>query len=265
MKEVRQRVPPVFLILSGLLLVYLLLPVAGLLPRLSVGSVGEWFQPDVISAVAVSIETATVAILLLTVVGIPLAYLLARWDFPGKSIVNLLVHLPLAVPPVVSGVLLLMIFGPYDPVGGWFAELGMRLTDNMPAIVAAQVFVSTPFLVVAARGAFEAVDPALEQVAATLGHWPWDIFWRVTLPLAWPAICSGITLSWVRALGEFGATVVVAYHPHSLPVLAWVRFSGAGLNSTVPLVLLLFALATLGLVLSHLLARGGPRRPPPSG
>ena len=123
------------------------------------------------------------------------------------------------------------------------------------AIVAAQTFVASPFLIVAARSAFESVDKELEQAAATLGDWPWVIFRRVTLPLTWPAILAGLTLSWVRALGEFGATIVLAYHPYSLPVLAWVRFSGSGLDSTLPLVLLLFVVAAIGLALSQLLAR----------
>ena len=128
-------------------------------------------------------------------------------------------------------------------------------SSNRPAIVAAQTFVASPFLIVAARSAFESVDKELEQAAATLGDWPWVIFRRVTLPLIWPAILAGLTLSWVRALGEFGATIVLAYHPYSLPVLAWVRFSGSGLDSTLPLVLLLFVVAAVGLALSQLLAR----------
>ncbi len=260
MKDLRQPFPPAFIVFSGLLLLYLLLPVAGLLPRLAASTIRDWLQPDVLAAVAVSLQTATAAILLLALVGIPLAYLLARCDFYGKGLVNLLVHLPLAVPPVVSGILLLMVFGPYAPVGGLLEGFGVLLTDNLPAIVAAQVFVASPFVVVAARAAFEAVDPTLEQAAATLGQSPWQVFWRVALPLAWPAIRSGITLSWVRALGEFGATVVVAYHPHSLPVLAWVRFSGSGLDSAVPLVVLMLAVAVLGVAISGSLARLGSGR-----
>ncbi len=237
------------------MLLYLVLPLAGLLPHLSGITIRAWLEPDVLSAIMVSVETATTAVLLLALFGIPLAYLLARRDFPGKALINLLVYLPLAVPPVVSGILLLMVFGPYAPVGAWLGSLGLHLTDSLAAIVAAQVFVASPFLIVAARLAFEAVDPRLEQVAATLGDSAWIIFRRVTLPLAWPAVLGGLTLSWVRALGEFGATIVVAYHPYSLPVLAWVRFSGSGLDSTLPLVLLLFAVAAIGLLVSQLLAR----------
>ncbi len=255
MKAHRGAMPATFGVLAGVMLLYLVLPLAGLLPYLSGITIRGWLEPDVLSAIMVSVETATTAVLLLALFGIPLAYLLARRDFPGKALINLLVYLPLAVPPVVSGILLLMVFGPYAPLGAWLGGLGLRLTDSVAAIVAAQVFVASPFLIVAARSAFEAVDPRLEQVAATLGDSAWIIFRRVTLPLAWPAVLGGLTLSWVRALGEFGATIVVAYHPYSLPVLAWVRFSGSGLDSTLPLVLLLFAVAAIGLLVSQLLAR----------
>ncbi len=256
MKRVGQPVLPVFVMLGGLLVVYLLLPLAGLLPRLSSSSFADLLQPKVLAAAAVSAETATVTSLILLLFGVPLSYLLARWDFRGKTFVALLVQLPLALPPSVSGILLLMVLGPYAPVGGWLSKLGWPpLTDNPAAIVLAQTFVASPFLIVAARSAFEEVDPALEQVATTFGKSPREIFLRITLRLAWPAIRSGITLSWIRALGEFGANAMVAYHPYSLPVLAWVQFSESGLNSTVPLVLLMLAVGAAGLSLSYLLAR----------
>ena len=266
MKRVRQPVPPLFAMLGGLLVVYLLLPLAGLLPRVSSSSLRDLLQPEVLAATAVSLETATVTSLLLLLFGVPLSFLLARCSFRGKTFVALLVQLPLALPPSVSGILLLMVFGPYAPVGGWLSHFGLPpLTDNLAAIVLAQTFVASPFLIIAARTAFEEVDPTLEQVATTLGKSPGEIFRRITLMLAWPAIRSGITLSWIRALGEFGANAMVAYHPYSLPVLAWVQFSESGLNSTVPLVAFMLVLGAAGVALSYLLARrswfsGCPRR-----
>jgi ABC-type sulfate/molybdate transport systems ATPase subunit/ABC-type sulfate transport system permease component len=256
MNRVRQSMPPLFLMFGGLLVVYLLLPLAGLLPRISINSFRDMLRPEVLAAAAVSVETATVSSLLLLLFGLPLSYLLARGDFPGKTLVTLLVQLPLALPPSVSGILLLMVFGPYALVGGWLSQLGLPpLTDNLAAIVLAQTFVASPFLIIAARNAFEEVDPSLEQVATTFGKSPGEIFWRITLTLAWPAIRSGLTLSWIRALGEFGANAMVAYHPYSLPVLAWVQFSESGLNSTVPLMILMLAVAAAGVALSYLLAR----------
>jgi ABC-type sulfate/molybdate transport systems ATPase subunit/ABC-type sulfate transport system permease component len=256
MKRVRQRMPPLFVMLGGLLVVYLLLPIAGLLPRVSTSSFRGLLEPDVLAAAAVSAETATMTSLLLLLFGVPLSYLLARCEFRGKTFVTLLVQLPLALPPSVSGILLLMVFGPYAPVGSWLSRLGLPpVTDNLTAIVLAQTFVASPFLIIAARHAFEEVDPTLEQVATTFGKSPGEIFRHITLKLAWPAIRGGITLAWIRALGEFGANAMVAYHPYSLPVLAWVQFSEAGLNSTVPLVILMLVVGATGIALSHLLAR----------
>ena len=249
------KTPRVFLLLSGLLVLYIALPLIGFLPRLSGRTFSSLGQREVLGAVAVSLETATISVLLLALMGIPLAYLLARREFRGKRLINLLVQLPLAVPPVVSGVLLLMVFGPYTPVGGWLGHLGITLTEGKVAIVLAQSFVASPFLIVSARDAFESVDPALEQVGATLGKSPWQVFWHITLPLAWPGIRSGLALSWVRALGEFGATCIVAYHPYTLSVLTWVKFSGSGLTGTLPLVFLQFAVGAGGLAASMLLAR----------
>jgi ABC-type sulfate/molybdate transport systems ATPase subunit/ABC-type sulfate transport system permease component len=265
MKRVRQQMPPLFVVLGGLLVVYLLLPIAGLLPRVSASSFRDLLQPDVLAAAAVSAETATVTSLLLLLFGVPLSYILARCDFRGKTFVTLLVQLPLALPPSVSGILLLMVFGPYAPVGSWLSRFGLPpLTDSLAAIVLAQTFVASPFLIIAARNAFEEVDPALEQVATTFGKSPGEIFRHITLTLAWPAIRGGITLAWIRALGEFGANAMVAYHPYSLPVLAWVQFSESGLNSTVPLVILMLVVGAAGVALSYLLARRSwfCRRPP---
>jgi ABC-type sulfate/molybdate transport systems ATPase subunit/ABC-type sulfate transport system permease component len=257
MNRVSQRLPPMFVLLGGILVVYLLLPLTGILPRLSISSLQGLSQPEVLNAAAISAASATVTSLLLLLFGVPLAYLLARREFPGKTLITLLVQLPLALPPSVAGILLLMIFGPYAPVGKLLSQLGLPpLADNLGAIIAAQTFVASPFLIISARSAFEEVDPALEQVATTFGKSPGEIFRRITLALAWPAILSGITLSWVRALGEFGANAMVAYHPYSLPVLAWVQFSESGLNSTVPLVVLMLAVGTAGVALSCILARG---------
>lgn len=261
MKKNLSLAPAGFPLLSGLLLVYLLLPLAGLAPYLSLAAVRSWLHAEVLAALAVSTAASTMAILVLSLLGVPLAYLLARRDFPGKGLVNLLVQIPLAVPPVVSGILLLMVFGPYAPVGSFLAAHGLLMTDSLLAITAAQLFVASPFVIIPARAAFEEIDPSLEQVAATLGKTPLQVFRYVVLPLAWPAILSGITLSWVRALGEFGATAMVAYHPYSLPVLAWVQFQEAGLDNTVPLVLLMLLVGALGIGLAHLLRKPFWHRP----
>jgi ABC-type sulfate transport system permease component len=132
MKQVRQPVPPLLVLTGGLLVVYLLVPLAGLLPRVSTSTFRDMLRPEVLAAAAVSAETATVSSLLLLLFGVPLSYLLARCEFKGKTFVTLLVQLPLALPPSVSGILLLMAFGPYAPVGGWLSKLGLPpLTDTI--------------------------------------------------------------------------------------------------------------------------------------
>src|SRR5208283_5377263 len=135
-----------------------------------------------------------------------------------------------AMPPLAGGILLLFLVGPYTPLG---RLTGGALTDSFTGVVLAQTFVAAPFLIVAARSAFAAVDPSLEGVAATLGHRPWARFWRVSLPVAWPGIRPGLFLAWVRAFGEFGATAMVAYHPYSLPVFTYVQFGSTGLADTL--------------------------------
>jgi len=262
MSRVPARAPRVFLLLGGLLVAYCVLPLLCFAPRVAEALAGGWSSDGLRRAAAVSVGTATAATFLLAVLGLPLAYVLARRDFPGKSAVGALIQIPLALPPVVAGILLLMTFGPYTFLGGLAARLGLRLTDSLAGIVLAQMFVSCPFLVIAARSAFEAVDPELEAVSATLGKSSWETLRRVTLPLAWPGILGGMALCWVRALGEFGATDVMAYHPYSLPVLTWVEFSGSGLSGALPLTLVQLALGATGLFLSFRLARwtAGPRK-----
>jgi len=191
-----------------------------------------------------------VSTLLVILLGVPLAYLLARGQFVGKSLLGVLVYLPLVIPPLVGGVLLLTMYGPYTPVGGWLAQRGIPVTDALPGIILAQVFVAAPYLVVASWIAFEAVDPTLEQASYALGKPPWETFFRVSLPLAWPGILAGVPLAWLRALGEFGATIMVAYHPYTLPVYLFVQFGAQGLHAALPIAILLLAVggAVLGVV-----------------
>ncbi len=177
--------------------------------------------------------------------GIPLGFLLARGRGRAIAALGFLVQLPLALPPLASGILLLFLLGPYAPLGRMLGGI----TDTFAGIVAAEAFVAAPFLIVAAREGFAGVDPALEDVAATLGHPPGARFLRVSLRLAWPVIRAGLLLTWLRAFGEFGATVMLAYHPYSLPVYTFVAFGAQGLPAMLPVLLptLAAALAVLAL------------------
>jgi ABC-type sulfate transport system permease component len=234
-------------LLGALLLLYLISPLAYFFFTLPWGGIPEQLtDPQAIAALITSVLSATLAIAVTALFGVPLAYILARKDVPGRGLLTLLVSLPLVFPPVVSGILLLLLYGPYGPIGAPFASAGLELDSSFTGIVLAQIFVASPFVVIAARSAFEAVDPALEQVAATLGKGSWDIFWRVHVPVARAGIIAGLLLGWLRALGEFGATVVLAYHPYTLPVYLYVQLSGTGVDAALPLALLALGVSIVG-------------------
>ncbi len=226
--------------LSGLLLLYLAVPVAAFCVRLAAAHSRGFHDPGLFPALVTSVVAASISTALVTVLGVPLAYLLARSHGRLASATGVAVQLPLAVPPVMSGILLVYVVGPYTAVGRFF---GGALTGTLTGIVLAQTFVAAPFLVVTARAAFGVVDPALEDVAATLGHHSLGRFLRVALPVAAPGVRAGMVLAWLRAFGEYGATVVLAYHPTSLPVYTFTQFSASGLPGTMAPTALALAVA----------------------
>jgi ABC-type Fe3+/spermidine/putrescine transport system ATPase subunit/ABC-type sulfate transport system permease component len=236
------RTPRAVPLLAGLLAIYLVAPfVAGL------GQVGlaDWGGVDIGSlaqAGLVSVASATAATALVALGGIPLGYLLARTPEWGMALLGFVVQLPLALPPLASGILLLFLLGYASPLG---RLTGGALTDSFAGVVLAEAFVAAPFLIIAARSAFAAIDPALEDVAATLGLPPSAVFRRVSLALASPVIWAGLLLTWLRAFGEFGATVMVAYHPYSLPVYTYVAFGSQGLPAMLPILLPTLLVAAL--------------------
>lgn len=242
-----------FGLMGGLLLINLLLPIANLLLNARWTQwAGDLMLPQARAALKVSIYASTIAMCIMTVLGVPLGYLLARVNLPAKRLWISLVFLPMVVPDLAGGILLLQTFGPYGMVG---RSLNIELTNNLAGIVLAQLFVASPFVVVSALAAFGGVDTKLEQAAATLGDSRWRMFWRISLPLAWPGIAAGITLAWIRALGEFGATLILAYNPHSLPVYMWVKFESDGLAGSLPAAFCLVLLAAAAVAVSMLLSR----------
>lgn len=187
-------------------------PILALLLRtLPDGLIGQYLtDPQVVSALRLSLLTTSITLVLAIVFGTPLAYLLARREFPAKQWIDTLIDLPMVLPPAVAGVALLMAFGRRGLVGSWLSGLGIELAFTTGAVILAQAFVAAPFYVRAARAGFAAVDPVLEGVSRTLGLSPLRTFWRVTVPLALPALLGGAVMSWARALGEFGATIMFA-------------------------------------------------------
>jgi ABC-type sulfate transport system permease component len=238
------------LVLGLILLFFLAAPIVLLAGNLSGSDVGATYRDaQTGAALLTSLGTATMSTAIIAVLGVPLAYILAHFPFPGKTLVSIVIVLPLVLPPVSAGILLLVLYGPYGTVGQLLAPRGITFVDSASGIVLAQIFVSAPFAVVAARSAFQALDALYVEAAESLGARSWQTFWHVALPLARGGIVAGLVLSWVRSLGEFGATVILAYHPYSLPVLNYVDLSSTGLRQALPLALLALVVTGAALLL----------------
>ena len=237
-------------VLGGILLVYFALPFVAFLSRTGTGNVVAGLStPEAQVAIRNSLLTAPVSTAIATVFGVPLAYTLARSSFPGQSLVEALVILPLIVPPGVGGAMIITAVGRFTPIGAAAAAAGVPLTDSLLGVVLAQTFVAAPFVIITARAGFAAIDERLEEVSRSLGYGPVATFWNVSLPLARGAIVAGIVLTFARAIGEFGATMMVAYNPRTMPTRIWVEFIAGGIDAIFPL-----ALALLGITLVVLAA-----------
>jgi molybdate/tungstate transport system permease protein len=230
---------------GALLVTFYVVPLLALVSSQSLGTLlTELGTPTVQRAATNSVLTAVVSTLLATLLGLPLAYWLARSDSRLTNLVGTVVLLPLVLPPIVSGMLLLRVVGP-NALGGL---LGLSLTRSHVGVILAQTFVASPFVVVTAKAAFGRVDPDLEDAARTLGMDRLATIRRVTLPLAAPGILAGVTLAFARAMGEFGATVMLAYYPRTMPVQIWVSYVSLGLEKAFPVALLLLLVSMTVLV-----------------
>ncbi|MEF8786162.1 MAG: ABC transporter permease [Haloarculaceae archaeon] len=239
--RVPERLVPA--LLGGLILVYFVLPFAAFLSRTGTANVvAQLSTPEAQAAIRNSLITAPISTAIATLFGVPLAYALARSTFVGKRLVEGVVILPLVVPPVVGGAMILTAVGRFTPLGSVAATAGIPLTDSLLGVVLAQTFVAAPFVIITARAGFGSVDERLEQASRSLGYGPLATFWNVSLPLARGAILAGIVLTFARAIGEFGATMMVAYNPRTIPTRIWVEFISGGIDATVPLALALLAI-----------------------
>jgi molybdate transport system permease protein len=204
---------PLLLVLPALLGVgFLTIPLVGLLKQTSWGSLlHELAQPRVLVALRLSLECSLGAVAISLLVGVPLAFLLARVEFPGRNVVRALTTLPMVLPPVVGGVALLLAFGRRGLAGQWLDRaFGITLPFTTAGAILAEAFVAMPFLVITTEAGLRAMDRRYEDAAATLGAGRWTTFRRVTLPLTAPSLGAGAALCWARALGEFGATITFA-------------------------------------------------------
>ena len=234
-------------IAGGLVLAFVLVPLGTLVAAQRGGDiVAAALDQSVRSSILLSLAAAAATSIFAALLGVPLAYGLARRAFPGKGAIEAVIDLPLAVPHTVAGIALLFAFGRTGIIGAPIeAATGLRFWGTTAGVIIARLYVSLPSSVGAARLAFAAVDPRLERVARTLRSGPWRVFVRVTLPLSWRGIVSGMTLTFARAISEFGAVVILAYFPMTAPVKIYDLFlqSGLRMSSAAATVLLAVVLA----------------------
>jgi molybdate/tungstate transport system permease protein len=247
---------------AGVIWLALLGPVITLLTHLSWHEIVTALQvPGALDPLVTSLESGVVTLAVLLLLGTPLARMLARGTLPFPRVWEAGVLLSLLLPPLVIGLLLVFMVGPYTTIGQLISHVHLTATNTFLALVIAEVYESAPYYVVGAQAAFAAVDPRLEQQAELLGDRPRRAFRRVTLPLAAPGLAMALAVAWARAMGAFGAVVIIAYHPYGVPMQIFTTLQETGLPSALPYALVLLVVA-LPLPLAAYIwsARAGRRR-----
>jgi molybdate/tungstate transport system permease protein len=232
-------------------------------PLLALLTGGNWspanLDADDWRAIATSLLGGSLAVILIALFGTPLALYLARNRGPAATLAEVIVLIPALMPTLALGILLASFYGPAAPAGALFARAGLILTNSPAAFVLAALYAALPTYIIAARAALAAVAPAYEDIARTLGDSSWQVTTRITLPLAQRGLAAALALCWVRALGEFGIVLIIAYYPAGMPVRLWTDVQDLGLPAVFPLVAVFLA-ATLPLPLwLGLRARPAPR------
>ncbi len=195
---------------------------------------------EVTSSIWLTMKVSAWAMVFVLFTGLPLAYLIARYDFYGRSFVEAIIDIPIMIPHTAAGIALLTTFGD-TLLGDFFKFFGIEFVGTEYGIMIAMMFLSAPFLINAAKDGFRKVDVKLEKVARTLGASPLSVFFRITIPNAKKDIINGALMMWSRGLGEFGAVVILVYHPMTTPVLIFDRFNSYGLSFSAPVAAVIIA------------------------
>lgn len=252
--------PVILQLLSLPLLLFFAIPIVAVVFQVSLTDIWSGLrQPQVLQAVGISLKTSLISTMLTLLLGTPVAYLLGRHNFPGKRLFEALVDLPTVLPPAVAGIALLLAFGRRGLLGGTLDALGLHIAFSQAAVVMAQLFVASSFYVRAAMLGFASVDRELDQAAQLDGANRWQVFRMVVLPLAGQGVLSGGVMSWARALGEFGATIIFAGNmpgtTQTMPLAIYIGFEvnlANALTLSVILITLSFvALAVVRLIVSR--------------
>ena len=220
--------------LSGILFFVLVSPIISLVANSTPG--GLWLSlrdSEVLSALYLTIYTSGLTSLVAVLLGVPLGYLLGKYEFRGRSLLDSIIEVPLVIPHTVAGIALLTIYGAYQPIGSIFNGYGIRLTNDVIGIVITLVFVSSTYTVKQVEDAVRAMDPKYELVSRSLGASATFTFFRVTIPNIWRSIVSGAILTWARASSEVGALFVMSYYPAVASIFIWNLYAGYGLHESV--------------------------------
>ena len=240
----------VFSIFGAVMVLFLVAPILRMILAGSQEGLTEALRsPEVRSSIALTLLCALLATGVGMVLGVPLAYLLARRSFFGKRFIEAVIDVPVVIPHPVVGMALLLVFGRQSAAGQLFNKLGLTIVGDVPGIVLAMLFVSVSLLINAARDGFQRIDARLEGVARTLGYGPLRAFMKVSLPLSWRALLSGGIMMWARAISEFGSIVIVTYNPKVASVLIYDRFTTYGLTYALPVAVILVLICLLGFAL----------------
>jgi molybdate/tungstate transport system permease protein len=246
----------VFTALGGLVLLFIVAPLLGIYLKSAFGEVAEAaMEAEVQESIWLTIWVSMAATVAFAVACVPFAYVLARKEFPLKGLITGIIDLPVIVPHSVAGIAILSVLARDGILGRTAESVGVELVGAPVGIAAAMAFVSVPFLISAAREGFAAVPERLEKVALSLGASPLRVFFTVSVPLAWRAIVSGLILMWGRGMSEFGAVIIVAYHPMTTPVLIYERFGAFGLRYSRPVCVLFMSVSLVLFIVLRLLAR----------
>ncbi len=216
----------------------------------------------ILAAALLSFASTLAVVCLAAALGTPLAYVLSRYEFRGKRFISLFIELPIVMPPAVAGLALLLTFGRRGAVGALLAEAGIIIPFSILAVIIAQFFISAPFYIRSAQVGFSGISPEIEDAARVDGAFGWLMFWYITLPIAWRALVSGMILTWARALGEFGATILFAGNlqgkTQTMPLLVYSIFE-RDINAAIWTGVILIVLALCALFMSQWFARAQDR------
>jgi len=259
-KPVFNTMTVTFILLGIVILLFIATPIL----KMIFGTEPEIFwdtllAPEVVSSIWLTLYTALIATAIGFLLGVPLAYLLARHNFRGKRLLESIIDIPIVIPHSAAGIALLFVFGRNYFLGKAFGSIGIDFVDSVPGIVIAMLFVSIPFLIDSAKESFGNIDSRLEKVSRSLGASTWQTFSRVSFPLAWRGIISGGIMMWARGLSEFGAVMILAYHPMIAPILVYERFQTHGLEYSQPAAVLLILISVLIFVVLRMIAYRGEK------